>query len=56
MVDLTLSFNLFDSKINSIIPNQTVTVISLSWFAKMNKNFKIAKGLSVQFSGDYQAK
>jgi outer membrane receptor protein involved in Fe transport len=54
--DLTLSFNLFDSKINSGIPNTTVDNSLLSWFAKMNNNFKIAKGLSVQFSGDYQAK
>jgi outer membrane receptor protein involved in Fe transport len=54
--DLTLSFNLFDSKINSGIPNQTVDNSLLSWFAKMNNTFKIAKGLSLQFSGDYQAK
>ena len=54
--DLTLSFNLFDSKINSNIPNQTNTNALVSWFAKMNNTFKIAKGLSVQFSGDYQAK
>jgi outer membrane receptor protein involved in Fe transport len=54
--DLTLSFNLFDSKINSGIPNTTVDNSLLSWFAKMNNNFKIAKGLSLQFSGDYQAK
>jgi outer membrane receptor protein involved in Fe transport len=54
--DLTLSFNLFNSKINSGIPNQTADNSLLSWFAKMNNTFKIAKGLSVQFSGDYQAK
>ena len=54
--DLTLSFNLFDSKINSGIPNQTVDNSLLSWFAKMNNTFKVAKGLTIQFSGDYQAK
>lgn len=54
--DLTLSFNLFDSKINATIPNQTVDNSLLSWFAKMNSTFKIGKGLSIQFSGDYQAK
>ncbi len=54
--DLTLSFNLFDSKINSNIPNQTNADALVSWFAKMNSTFKIAKGLSIQFSGDYQAK
>lgn len=54
--DLTLSFNLFDSKINSGIPNQTSDNSLLSWFAKMNSSFKVAKGLTIQFSGDYQAK
>ena len=54
--DLTLSFNLFDSKINSGIADQTSANSLMSWFAKMNNTFKIGKGLSVQFSGDYQAK
>jgi len=61
--DLTLNVNLFYSKINASTPGLTPTAprISLSnslvsWFAKMNSAFKVAKGLSVQFSGDYQAK
>jgi outer membrane receptor protein involved in Fe transport len=54
--DLTLSFNLFDSKINSGIPGQATDNSLLSWFAKMNSSFKVAKGLTIQFSGDYQAK
>ena len=54
--DLTLSFNLFSSKINATIPDQSVDNELVSWFAKMNSTFKLAKGLSLQFSGDYQAK
>ncbi len=54
--DLTLSFNLFDSKINATVPGQNLSNSLVSWFTKMNSSFKITKGLSVQFSGDYQAK
>lgn len=54
--DLTLSFNLFSSKINATLPGQTVDNSLVSWFAKMNSTFKLAKGLSLQISGDYQAK
>jgi hypothetical protein len=54
--DLTLSFNLFNSKINAAVPGQTSDNSLVSWFTKMNANFKLAKGLSLQFSGDYQAK
>jgi len=55
--DLTLNFNLYNSVINADLPNAaSVSNSQVSWFAKMNNNFKIAKGWSVQFSGDYQAK
>ncbi|SKA07604.1 outer membrane beta-barrel family protein [Sediminibacterium ginsengisoli] len=54
--DLTLSFNLYNSKINASVPGQNLDNSRVSWFAKMNSNFKITKTLSVQFSGDYQAK
>jgi outer membrane receptor protein involved in Fe transport len=55
--DLTLSGNLFSSKINASIPGQNISNdAQVSWFAKMNSNFKINKTLSIQFSGDYQAK
>lgn len=54
--DLTLNVNLFNSKINATIPGQNLSNSLVSWFGKMNSNFKVAKGLSVQFSGDYQAK
>ncbi len=54
--DLTLNVNLYNSQINATIPGQNIANSLVSWFAKMNSAFKIAKGLSFQFSGDYQAK
>jgi outer membrane receptor protein involved in Fe transport len=54
--DLNLSFNLFKSEINSTIIGQDVNNNLTSWFSKMNNNFKLVKGLSLQFSGQYQAK
>lgn len=54
--DFTVNVNLFNSQINATVPDQSLSNSMVSWFGKMNNNFKIAKGLSVQFSGDYQAK
>ncbi len=55
--DLTLSANLFSAKINATIPGQNVNNNArVSWFAKMNSSFKVTKTLSIQLSGDYQAK
>ncbi|WP_076381015.1 outer membrane beta-barrel family protein [Filimonas lacunae] len=56
--DLSLNLNLYNSKIN--YDNlKTATGTSnqrISWFAKVNNNFKLPKSFSIQFSGDYQAK
>ena len=54
--DINLSFNLFRSEIEATIPGQDVNNNITSWFSKMNNNFKLVKGLSLQFSGQYQAK
>jgi outer membrane receptor protein involved in Fe transport len=54
--DLTLNVNLFNAKINATVPGQELSNSLLSWFGKMNNNFKVTKTLSIQFSGDYQAK
>lgn len=54
--DFTVNMNLFNSQINATVPGQSLSNSMVSWFGKMNNNFKIAKGWSVQFSGDYQAK
>lgn len=53
----TINVNFFNSKINASVPGQAnLTQEQLSWFLKFNNTFKIVKGLSVQLSGDYQAK
>lgn len=54
--DLTLSANLYNSQINASVPGQNIDNSLVSWFAKMNSNFKLTKTVSIQFSGDYQAK
>ncbi len=54
--DLTLSANLYQSQINATIPGQTLDNSLVSWSGKMNNTIKIAKGWSIQFSGDYASK
>ena len=54
--DFTLNVNIYNSILNATLPNETVSKSLVSGFAKMNNAFKVAKGWSVQFSGDYQAK
>ena len=54
--DMNLSFNLFNSSIQATIPGQDVNNNLTSWFSKMNNTFKLPKGYSIQFSGQYQAK
>ena len=54
--DMNLSFNLFNSSIQATIPGQDVNNNLTSWFSKMNNTFKLPKGYSFQFSGQYQAK
>jgi len=55
--EMTVNLNIFNSKINATVPGQPDLVQEQwSWFTKMNNTFKVAKGLSIQLSGDYQAK
>jgi hypothetical protein len=54
--DLTLNLNIFNSKINGSNLPDNVSNEQWSWFAKINNNFKLPKGFSIQLSGDYQAK
>jgi outer membrane receptor protein involved in Fe transport len=54
--DLTANINIFNSNINATIPGQTVDNSLVSWFGKLNNNFKLPKGWSIQLSGDYYAK
>jgi len=54
--ELTANINFFDSKLSATIPGQNVDNSMLSWFGKMNNNFKIAKGLTLQVSGEWTSK
>jgi outer membrane receptor protein involved in Fe transport len=54
--DLTLNVNIYNSKINSTNVNNGANIERVSWFGKMNNSFKLKKGISIQFSGDYRAK
>ena len=54
--DMTTSFNLFNSVINGDNLDQGFTNDLVSWFAKMNNNFKLKKGYSIQLSGEYNAR
>lgn len=54
--DMTASFNLFNSIINGDNLDQGFTNDLVSWFAKLNNNFKLKKGYSIQVSGEYNAR
>jgi len=60
--DFTINLNLFYSQLNVYVPKtptsaeQNISNDMWSWFGKTNNTFKVAKGWSVQLSGDYQAK
>jgi len=54
--DMTINLNLFNSKINGSNIETDLVNQRWSWFAKMNNNFKLPKGFSIQLSGNYQAK
>lgn len=54
--DFTVNFNIFNSKINGSNIQDNLSTQRWSWFTKVNNNFKLAKGLSFQLSGNYQAK
>lgn len=55
--EMTVNLNIFNSRINATVPGQPDLVQEQwSWFGKMNNTFKVAKGLSIQLSGDYQAR
>lgn len=54
--ELTSNLNLFTSKIkldDPAIPEQDQFI---SWFGKLNNNFKLPKNFSIQLSGEYQSK
>ncbi|HVX51479.1 MAG TPA: TonB-dependent receptor [Chitinophagaceae bacterium] len=58
--DLSVNVNLYDSKItvkgNDKTNTGDINNERVSWFGKINNNFKLPKKFSIQFSGNYQAK
>jgi outer membrane receptor protein involved in Fe transport len=54
--DLTTNMNLFSSKINTGIAGQPDQDPIISWFGKLNNQFKLFKNFSMQLSGEYQSK
>jgi outer membrane receptor protein involved in Fe transport len=54
--DMTLNVNLYNSKINGTNLGNDVTVQRWSWFTKLNNNFKLPKGFSIQLFANYQSK
>jgi outer membrane receptor protein involved in Fe transport len=55
--DLTTNVNVYQSHINTEnIPGSISQDALVSWFGKLNSNFKLPKSFSIQLSGDYQSK
>ena len=54
--DLTANINLYNSKINVQDSALGNTDSRISWFGKLNNNFTLPAGFTVQLSADYQAK
>ena len=55
--DLTTNLNLYNSKINTAnVPNAIEQDAILSWFGKINSNFKLPNNFTIQLSGNYQSK
>ncbi len=54
--DVTANINFFDSKLSATIPGQNIDNSLLSWFGKLNSNMKIAKGLTLQLTGEWTSK
>jgi outer membrane receptor protein involved in Fe transport len=55
--DMTVNFNLFNSRINVNDPKlPNISNQRTSWFVKWNNSIKFLKTFSFQFSGDYYAK
>ncbi|MGC4104648.1 TonB-dependent receptor [Ferruginibacter sp.] len=54
--DLSTNFNLYQTDLKAGNIPGSVNQSQVSWFAKINNNFKLPKNYSIQLSGDYQAK
>jgi outer membrane receptor protein involved in Fe transport len=54
--DFNLNVNLYESKINADNLSALSQDALLSWFGKMNNNFKLPANFTIQLSGNYQSK
>lgn len=54
--DLTANVNVYQSKINVGTTDAIAQQVLWSWFGKLNTNFRLPSGFSVQASGMYQSK
>lgn len=54
--DLNTNINVFKATLNAANIPGGINNSQVSWFAKMNNNFKLPSNFSIQLSGDYQAK
>jgi outer membrane receptor protein involved in Fe transport len=54
--DLSTNFNLYKTDLKAGNIPGSVNQSQVSWFGKINNNFKLPKNYSIQLSGDYQAK
>ncbi|MEP6675260.1 MAG: outer membrane beta-barrel family protein [Ferruginibacter sp.] len=54
--DLTSNFNLFNTSLKAGNISGAANNSQLSWFGKLNNNFKLPKNYSIQLSGDYTSK
>ena len=52
--DVTTNINFYGSKLD--VPGLPTIKDNLSWFGKMNNNFRLDKNITVQLSGEYQSK
>lgn len=55
-LDLTTNVNFFNSDINTDNINSVEVEGMISYFAKLNAQFKLPKNYSIQLSGEYQSK
>jgi outer membrane receptor protein involved in Fe transport len=53
---LTSNVNVYDSKINGNNLESDLNNEKVSWFGKINNQFKLPKNYSIQFTGDYTSK
>jgi len=54
--EITSNLNLYASDVKIDDPNQADQDRLISWFGKLNNNFKLPRNITIQISGEYQSK